>query len=94
MAGQFEIGSKHIENKKKAGLAIEEAKSGNFNEVVKALYKKSYGVIPSKDAAYDDYLGAVVSIEEVAKVAPQAASVMVDQMIAQEILNKFGRCAF
>lgn len=89
MAGQFEIGSKHIECKNLASAAIEEVKSNNFNEVVKALYKKSYGVIPSKDAAYDDYLGAVISLEEIAKVTPQAASVMVDQMVAQEILSRF-----
>jgi len=90
MAGQFEIGSKHLEYKKLANAAIEEVKSKNYNEVVKSLYKKSYGMIPSKEAAYDDYLGAVIAIEEVAKVAPQAASIMVDQMIAQEIINRFG----
>jgi alkylation response protein AidB-like acyl-CoA dehydrogenase len=90
MAGQFEIGSKHLEYKKLANLAIEEAKSKNYNDVVILMNKKSYGVIPSKDAAYDDYLGAVLSIEETAKVAPQAASIMVDQMIAQEIISRFG----
>jgi len=90
MTGQFEIGSKHIEYRKLANLAIEEVKSSTFNEIVKVLYKKSYSVVPSKEAAYDDYLGAVISIEEVAKVSPQAASIMVDQMVAQEILNRFG----
>jgi alkylation response protein AidB-like acyl-CoA dehydrogenase len=90
MAGQFEIGSKHLEYKKLASTTIEEIKSNNYNEIVKTLTKKSFCSTPSKEAVYDDYLAAVVSIEEIAKVVPQAASMMVDQMIAQEIITRFG----
>lgn len=90
MTAQFELGSKHCEYKKNAQLIIGEIKDRNINETLKALYNKSYGLIPSNNAAYNDYLGLVLSIEEIAKIQPETASLLVDQIIAQEVLSGYG----
>ncbi|OGI23225.1 MAG: hypothetical protein A2287_07810 [Candidatus Melainabacteria bacterium RIFOXYA12_FULL_32_12] len=90
MVVQFELGSKHLENKKQANAAITEIQADNTKNIVKELINKSFGYQPSEKAAYDDYLGLTISIEEIAKVAPEAASVLVDQILAQELTTKYG----
>ncbi|OGI00375.1 MAG: hypothetical protein A2104_00705 [Candidatus Melainabacteria bacterium GWF2_32_7] len=90
MVVQFELGSKHLENKKQANAAITEIQADNTKNIVKELINKSFGYKPSEKAAYDDYLGLTISIEEIAKVAPEAASVLVDQILAQELTTKYG----
>ncbi|EKE02559.1 MAG: acyl-CoA dehydrogenase [uncultured bacterium] len=90
MAAQFELGSKHLENKKQANAAITEIQADNTKAVVKELINKGYGAVPSAKAAYDDYLGLTIVTEEIAKTAPEAASVLVDQILAQELAAKYG----
>ncbi|MFH0701969.1 MAG: acyl-CoA dehydrogenase family protein [bacterium] len=90
MTAQFELGSKHIECKKQAQLAISEIKTNNPKEIVKELYNKSYGFIPQNSKTYNDYLGLVVTLEEFAKIRPEAASIIIDQILVQELLLKYG----
>lgn len=93
MAVQFDLGSKHLENKKLANIAITEAKADNTKETTKNLMAKSYGQIPSEKAPYNDYLGLTVALEEIAKTAPEAASLLVDQVLIQEILAKYSNAS-
>lgn len=93
MAAQFELGSKHLENKKQANAAITEIQADNTKAVVKELINKGYGVVPSAQVSYDDYLGLAVVIEEIAKTAPEVASVLVDQVLVQELTAKYGNNA-
>lgn len=94
MAGQFELSAKHLDNKKQAQEAAIEIQSLEAKEAVKTLYAKSYGLLPSTDAAYDDYIGLTISVEEIAKTNPVAATIIVDQIIAQEIIARYGTGSF
>ena len=94
MAGQFELSAKHLDNKKQAQEAAIEIQSLEAKEAVKALYIKSYGLLPSADAAYNDYIGLVISVEEIAKTNPLAATIIVDQIVAQEIVSKYSDESF
>ena len=62
MVVQFELGSKHLENKKLAAEAIQALKGKNTKEIVAELMAKSYGSIPSDKALYNYYLGLAVSL--------------------------------
>jgi len=90
MTGQFELGSKHLENKKQAGLAISGISALNCKEAAKELYKKSYGLAPADSKAYSDYLGLAVVLEELAKSSPIVASLLAEQELAQELLINYG----
>ena len=90
MSGQFELGSAHLEYKNQAVAAMTGITVQNSNEVIKELYKKSFGFLPADNTVYKDYLGLVVSMEEIAKINPDAASLLVDQIVFQELLNGYG----
>lgn len=90
MAVQFELGTKHLENKKQANTVISGINTDSTKTAVKELLNNSYGFMPSDSTAYNDYLGLAVVVEEIAKTAPEAASVLVDQVIVQELLKKYG----
>ena len=91
MTAQFELGTKHLENKKNALSIIKEINSPNPKEVLQELYKRSTGILPSSDGFYNDYLGLVVLIEEIAKENAIVASLMVDQILAQEIFSRYAQ---
>jgi alkylation response protein AidB-like acyl-CoA dehydrogenase len=85
MAGQFELGTKHLECMKLASQNLSEA--GNS---VSAMLQKTYGQLPSESQVYDDYLGLTVAIEEIAKTSPETASVLSDQVVIREIFKAYG----
>lgn len=89
MAGQFELGSKHIECMKLASQNIAELKGFNTKEAALKLLGKTYGFFPSESQVYDDYLGLTVSIEEIAKVLPGVAAILADQVLIREILKTY-----
>jgi alkylation response protein AidB-like acyl-CoA dehydrogenase len=89
MTPNFDLGTKHTEYKQTTQEFIQQFQAGNFLETANQLLKNSYGIIPSNSSVYDDYLGLTVSIEEIAKFNPSAASILVDQIIAQEILSAY-----
>ena len=90
MAGQFELGSKHIECMKLANQNIHETFDNNFKETAKKMLEKTYGFLPSDSQVYDDYLGLTVALEEIAKVAPGVASILADQVLIREIFKAYG----
>ncbi len=90
MAGQFELGSKHIECMNLAKQNISEIQNTNPKEIAKKMIEKTYGLLPSESQAYDDYLGLTVAIEEIAKTSPCVASVLVDQIVVREIFKAYG----
>lgn len=90
MAGQFELGSKHIECMKLANQNISEIQETNLKEIAKKMLEKTYGFLPSESQVYDDYLGLTVALEEIAKVAPGAASILADQVLIREIFKAYG----
>lgn len=90
MTGQFELGAKHLENKKQAESAVAEIKALDCKAATKELYSKSYGLIPARSKAYNDYLGLAVALEEIAKSCPVAASLLAEQELAQELLINYG----
>lgn len=85
MTYKYELGQKHIGFKNKAAIDISES-----NGSIIDMMDKGYGVIPSADALYDDYLGLTAVIEEIAKINPEMAAVLSDQSVAREILSKYG----
>lgn len=90
MAGQFELGSKHIECMKLANKNILEIQETNPKETAMKMLEKTYGFLPTESQVYDDYLGLTVALEEIAKVSPDAASILCDQVIIREIFNTYG----
>lgn len=87
MAGQFELGSKHVECMKLANQTISEIQDNNPKEAAKILLEKTYGFLPADSQVYDDYLGLTVALEEIAKVAPGAASILADQVLIRELFK-------
>lgn len=97
MADQFELGSKHLECMKIARQNISEVKSTDAKEIAKEMLSETYGFLPSESLVYDDYLGMTAAVEEIAKVSPQVASILVDQIIVKEIVKAYGNneaCSF
>ena len=90
MAGQFELGSKHIECMKLANQNISEIQDTHTKEIAKKMLAKTYGFLPSESQVYDDYLGLSVAMEEIAKVSPGVASVLADQVLLREIIKVYG----
>lgn len=90
MCVQFELGTRHLENRKQASAVISEIKTDNTREMVKKLSESMYGIVPSEKAACNDYLGLAVSLEEMAKTAPQAASLLAEQVIVQALMAGYG----
>ncbi len=89
MAGQFELAAKHLEVIKQAKSIVGGINADNSKDFAKELINNGYGEIPSQCNVYDDYLGATVAVEEIAKVNPAAAYFMVDQLVAKEIFAKY-----
>jgi len=90
MAGQYELGSKHLECIKLANQNITELQSETSKETIKKMMAKTYGCLPSESQVYDDFLGLTVSLEEIAKVAPEVASVLADQVLVSQIFKTYG----
>jgi alkylation response protein AidB-like acyl-CoA dehydrogenase len=90
MAGQFELGSKHIECMKLASQNISEIGESSPKEIAKKMLAKTYGFIPSESLVYDDYLGLSVALEEISKAAPGVASILADQVLIREIIKAYG----
>lgn len=90
MAGQFELGSKHIECMKVANQNLLEAQDINPKETAKKLIEKTYGFLPSESQVYDDYLGLTVALEEISKISSDVASVIADQVLIREIFKAYG----
>jgi len=90
MAGQFELGSKHIECMKLANKNISEIQETNTKIIATKMLEKTYGFLPSESNVYDDYLGLTVALEEIAKVNPGVASVLADQVLLREIIKAYG----
>ncbi len=90
MSVQFDLGTKYLEYRKKTQEAIADIKFSDPKKAIKELYKKSYGYLPSEKSAYDDYLGLIVCLEEIAKVSPETAFIMTDQILTQKLLLKYG----
>jgi len=90
MAGQYELGSKHIECMKLANQSISEIQDTNPKTIAKKMLEKTYGFLPSESQVYDDYLGLTTSLEEIAKTAPGVASILADQVLVREILKTYG----
>jgi len=90
MAGQYELGSKHIECMKLANQNISEVLDMNPKDAALKMLQKTYGYLPSESQVYDDYLGMTVSLEEIAKSAPTVAACLADQITAREILKAYG----
>ncbi len=89
MAGQFELAAKHLEVIKRAKSIVGGINADNSKDFAKELINNGYGKMPSQCKVYDDYLGATVAVEEIAKTNPAAAYFMVDQIVAKEILAKY-----
>lgn len=90
MVGQFELGSKHIECVKLANQNILELQGMNAKAAASQLLAKTYGYLPSESQVYDDYLGMTVAIEEIAKISPDVASILADQVVIKEIFKAYG----
>jgi len=90
MAGQFELGSKHLECMKLANQNITNISETNSKEIIKKMLSQTYGFLPSESLVYDDYLGLAVSMEEIAKNQPEVASVLADQVMIREIFKAYG----
>lgn len=92
MAGQFELGPKHEQVAKNTQELVkkiedEACKAGkNLKEVI-----KSY--LPEYENLYDDYLGMIVAIEEIAKQDSLTASVLADQITFKEVMKAYGNVA-
>ena len=94
MTGQFELGSKHLEKAKTAKEFISEVEAGftgdrNPKEVIKKYLEKTYGNLPSESEVYNGFLGAILSIEEIAKQDALSAYMLLDQMVFRQILAKY-----
>ncbi|MDD3150305.1 MAG: acyl-CoA dehydrogenase family protein [Candidatus Gastranaerophilales bacterium] len=94
MSANFDLGIKHNENKQNVAKFFEENTFNNSTELVKKLNEQKIGWLPAENAFYDDYLGLTVTVEEVAKNNPEAASILVDQVVAREILAKYSTTEF
>jgi alkylation response protein AidB-like acyl-CoA dehydrogenase len=90
MVVQFELGTKQLEDRKRTAAVISTITANGTKEIVKELISKSYGCVPSDKAAYSNYLGLVIALEEIAKTYPEAASILADQVVAQELVAKYG----
>ena len=90
MAGQFELGSKHVECMKIAKQNISEVSGTTSKEIAQELLNKTYAWLPTESQVYDDYLGLTVALEEIAKLSPGAASILTDQLVAREIFKAYG----
>lgn len=90
MAGQFELGSKHIECIKLANQNISEAQGANPKETAGKMLEKTYGYLPAESQVYDDYLGLTVALEEIAKTSPAVASILADQVLIRQIFKSYG----
>jgi len=90
MAGQYELGSKHIECMKLANKNISEMLDMNPKDAALKMLEKTYGYLPSESQVYDDYLGMTVALEEIAKAAPTVAACLAEQITAREILKTYG----
>jgi|GEM_PF-1678387 len=96
MTGQFELGKKHFECIKKTGELISETNNNlpsdkSPKEVVKNYLSKSFGTLLSDNEIYNDYLGMIVSFEEMSKQDSLSAYILADQIIFREILKKYAK---
>lgn len=85
MAFKYELGKKHTEVKNNAKANISET-----NGSVSLMLERGYGVAPSSEAAYEDYLGLTVATEEISKTNPDTASILADQAVTRIALDKYG----
>ncbi|MEI7475113.1 MAG: acyl-CoA dehydrogenase family protein [bacterium] len=85
MTYKYELGKKHIACKNNANTDIVES-----NGSIIDMMSRGYGVIPSAEAKYEDYLGLTVVTEEIAKINPEVAAVLADLAVAREILTRYG----
>ena len=73
MAGQYELSDKHLNCIKRTQdmiSAVEEISARNDKnpkEKIKQYLSRSFGLLPSESEIYNDYLGMVVSLEEIAR---------------------------
>lgn len=94
MAGQFELGSKHLQCVKTTKEFISEIESNiseerNPKEVIKTYLSKTFGMLPSESELYDDYLGLILSVEELSKQDSLSSYMLVDQIIFRQILKDY-----
>ena len=94
MAGQFDLGNKHLESAKRVKEFISEIEASitderNPKEIIKKYLAKTFGMLPAESDLYDDYLGMTLSIEELSKQDSLSAYMLVDQLVFRQILKNY-----
>jgi len=98
MAGQYELSDKHLNCIKRTQdmiSAVEEISARNDKnpkEKIKQYLSRSFGLLPSESEIYNDYLGMVVSLEEIAKKDSLSAYILADQITFRNIMKDYGKC--
>ncbi len=91
MTGQFDLGARHLDCIKKTQELIDKNLSPDLNpkEVIKNYLGGGFGTLPGENEIYGDYLGLIVSIEEISKHDSLSAYILADQVIFREILKTY-----
>ncbi|MFW5795168.1 MAG: acyl-CoA dehydrogenase family protein [Bacillota bacterium] len=94
MTRQFDLGKNHIEcvNKTKDLISeIEKNLSEDMSpkEIVQKYLSKSFGLLPEESSVYNDYLGTILAIEEIAKNDSLSAYILIDQIVFREIIKTY-----